>query len=194
MTFKNHRPKIISLILCLVTIAIASRGSTAAAQSSKPKTVADFLLLVPERYMIGYDRRFREEMLRGEHRGVIIDIRHGYISYDASDNPSGFELAIFRKSNGRYIVAYNTIGDDFNWEPGDGASLRLLSFEGGRWRDVTRVLLPVELDGKLGYTLSRHGRNIAVTGEGGRELYTLTWAKDWFHIKRAARRRPERRV
>jgi hypothetical protein len=168
-------------------IAIAPGARTAAAQSSEPKTVADFLLLVPERYMDGYDLRFREEMLRGERRGVVVDIQNGYISYDASDNPSGFEFAIFRKSNGRYIVAYNSVDDDFDWEPEDGATLRLLSYEGGRWRDVTRVLLPVALDGRLGYTLPRRGRSIEVTGEGGRKLYTLTWARDRFRIKRAAR-------
>lgn len=186
MKFTNQRAEIIFLSLCLVTIAFATGVGTAEAQSPEPKTVGDFLLLVPERYMIGYDLRFREELLRGEHRGVVIDIRNGYISYDASDNPSGFEFAIFRKSNGRYIVAYNRAGDDFDWQPKDGATLRLLSYEGGRWRDVTRVLVPVALDGRLTYTLPRWGRSIAVTGEGGRELYTLTWAKDRFRVRRAA--------
>jgi hypothetical protein len=188
MTFKNQRANILSFVLCLVTTAIAPGTGTAAAQSSEPKTVADFLLSVPERYMMGYDLRFREEMLRGEHRGVVVDIRNGYISYDASDNPSGFEFAIFRKSNGRYIVAYNTIDDDFDWEPKDGATLRLMSYEGGRWRDVTRVLLPVALDGRLGYSLPRQGRNIEVTDGEGHKLYTLTWKNDRFYIKRAARR------
>lgn len=183
MTFKNQRANVF-LILFLVTIAIPPRVGTAAAQSFEPKTVANFLLLVPEHY-IGYDLSFREEILRGEHRGVVVDIRNGYISYDASDNPSGFEFAIFRKSNGRYIVAYNNTSDDFDREP-KVATLRLLSYEGGRWRDVTRLLLPVALDGKLGYTLPRTGRNIEVTGKGGRELYTLTWAKDRFRIKRPA--------
>jgi hypothetical protein len=191
MTFNNQRANHIFLSLCQVAIVIVAGVAgvaRAAAQSTQPKTVGDFLLLVPERYMIGYDLRFREELLRGEHRGVVVDIPNGYISYDASDNPSGFELAIFRKSNGRYIVAYNTTGDNFNWEPGDPASLRLLSHEGGRWRDVTRKLIPVALDGRLGYRLPRQGRNIEVAGKGGRERYTLTWVKDRFQIKRKARR------
>lgn len=187
MTFKNQRANLIFHILCVVTIAIAPGVKTAAAQSSEPKTVADFLLLVPERYMVGYDLRFREELLRGEHRGVVVDIPNGYISYDASDNPSGFEFAIFRKSDGRYIVAFNSIGDDFDLEPRE-ATLRLLNYEGGRWRDVTRVLLPVALDGRLGYTLPRRGRSIEVTGKEGRQLYTLTWARDRFRIKRTARK------
>ncbi len=191
MTFKNQRANTIFLGLWLMTIVIVPgivTITTAAAQSSQPKTVGDFLLLVPERYMIGYDLRFREELLRGEHRGVVVDIPNGYISYDASDNPSGFEFAIFRKSNGSYIVAYNTTGDDFNWKPGDAASLRLLSYEGGRWRDASRLLLPVALDGNLVYALPRTGRNIDVAGRGGRPRYSLAWAKDRFHKKRQARR------
>src|SRR3954468_3658565 len=93
---KKLRADIIFQLLCAMTIAFAAGVGTAAAQSSGPKTVADFLLLVPERYMEGYDLRFREELVRGEQRGVVVDIRNGYISYDASDNPSGFEFAIFR--------------------------------------------------------------------------------------------------
>jgi hypothetical protein len=186
MKTRNSKTQISFLMLCLVTIGIAPRVEMAAAQSHRPKTVADFFRLVPERYMIGYDQRFREELLRGEHRGVVVDIRNGYISYDASDNPTGFELAIFRKSNGSYIVAYNRVGDDFNWEPGDGATLRLLIYERGRWRDVSSQLLPVALDRRLGYTLPRRGRSIKV--EGGREIYSLTWSRDRFHIKRAARK------
>jgi hypothetical protein len=188
MTFKNSRAKTVFLILFLVTIAIppgVGTGAAQASEASEPRTVADFFLLVPERY-IGHGLSFREEMLRGEHRGVVVDIRNGYISYDASDNPSGFEFAIFRKSNGKYIVAYNNTGDDFDREP-KVPTLRLLSYEGGRWRDVTKVLLPVALDGKLGYTLPRTGRNIAVTDKRGSELNTLIWAKDRFRIKRPAR-------
>jgi hypothetical protein len=149
MTTKNQRANLICHILCVLTIANAPGAGTAAAQSPEPKTVADFFLLVPERYTVGYDLRLREALLRGERRGVVVDIRNGYISYDESDNPSGFEFAIFRKSNGRYIVAYNSVGDDFDWQPEDGATLRLLSYEGGKWRDVTRVLLPLALDGRL---------------------------------------------
>src|ERR1044071_3314428 len=192
MKSANQRAGIIFLSLCLVTIVYATGAGIAAAQYREPKTVADFLRLVPERYMVGYDLRFREELLRGEHRGVVIDIRNGYISYDASDNPSGFEFAIFMKSNGRYIVGFNSIDDDFDWQPEDGATLRLLSYERGSWRDVTRMLLPVALDGRLTYKLPRWGRSIEVTGEGGRELYTLTWAKDRFRIRQASRRRPSR--
>ena len=189
MMIQNRRTNLISYVLCVLTVAIASGFGTAAAQSSEPKTVADFLLLVPERYMVGYDLRFREELLRGEHRGVVVDIPNGYISYDASDNPTGFEFAIFRRSNGSYIVAYSTgVSDNFDWEVGDGYTFFLLSYEGGKWRDVTKALLPVPFNKKQSYRLPRRGRSIEMWDEKERKSYTLTWRNDRFYLKRAARR------
>jgi hypothetical protein len=191
MTIKNQRANLILRVLCLVTIAIVPGAKAASAQSSEPKTVGDFLLLVPERYMGGYDLRFREEMLRGEHRGVVVDTANGYISYDASDNPSGFEFAIFKKSNGKYLVAYSDgafYDPEFGKEVGNLPTLFLLSYEGGRWRDVTKASLPVAFDKKLAYMLPRRGRSIAAWDWRGSKLYTLTWRNDRFRIKRAARK------
>ena len=192
MLLKNRRPDILFRLLCAVTLAIAAGAGTAAAQSSVPKTVADFFLLVPERYMEGYDLRFREELLRGERRGVVVDIPNGYISYDESDNPSGFEFAIFRKNDGSYLVAYSTgaFGDpELDKELGNWPTLLLLSYEGGgRWRDVTRASLPVGPDKKLYYKLPRRGRSIEVWDGRGRKLYTLTWKNDRFRLDRGARR------
>ncbi|HEV2861449.1 MAG TPA: hypothetical protein VGX48_10615 [Pyrinomonadaceae bacterium] len=191
MTVNNQRPHVILRLLCAATIAVAAGTVTAAAQSSEPKTVADFFLLVPGRYMVGYDRRFREELLRGDRRGVVVDIPNGYISYDESDNPSGFEFAVFRKSNGRHLVAYSTgafSDPELAKESGNWPTLFLLSYEGGRWRDVTKKSLPVAFDKKLAYKLPRRGRVIEVWDERGRRLYTLTWRNDRFHIDRAAGR------
>lgn len=189
MLIKSRRPDIIFRLLCAVAMAVAAGTGPAAAQAPEPRTVADFLLLVPERYMDGYDLRFREEMLRGERRGVVIDIRNGYISYDASDNPSGFEFAIFRKNDGRYLVAYSTgafYDPEFGKEVGNWPTFLLLSYEGGRWRDVTRASLPVAFDKKLSYGLPRRGRGIEVWDGRGRRLYTLTWRNGRFRLSRAA--------
>ncbi|MET0649769.1 MAG: hypothetical protein ABW208_24420 [Pyrinomonadaceae bacterium] len=188
---KKRGADIIFHLLCAVTMAVAAGVGTAAAQSSEPKTVADFLLLVPERYMVGYDLRYREELLRGDRPDVVVDIRNGYISHDESDNPSGFEFAIFRKSNGNYLVAYSTgafYDPEFSEESGNWPTLLLLSYEGGRWRDVTRASLPVAFDKKLAYMLPRRGRGIAVLDGRGRKLYTLTWRHDRFRLDRRTRR------
>jgi hypothetical protein len=165
------------VLIALITVA---GFATADAQCAEPKTVADFFRLVPERYMMGYDFRFREGLLRGERRGAVVDIRNGYIYWNASDNPEEFEFAIFRKNNGKYIVAFS-VGYDADF---DYSEFFLLSYDGGRWRDVTRELLPVRYNRTNTYRLPRKGRSIVVTGEGGRTLYKLTWANDRFRRTR----------
>src|SRR5688500_18675263 len=109
MIINYRKPRIIFRLMCAVTILLtAGSATTSAAQSPEPKTVADFLLLVPDRYTSGFDGRVREELLRCEHRVGVNDIPNGYISYDAFDTPTGVELAIFSRSNGKYLVAYST--------------------------------------------------------------------------------------
>jgi hypothetical protein len=185
MTNQGRRANLILLILCALAVITAPGLKASPARSSAPKTVEDYLLLVPERYF-PYDLSFRQDLLHGGHRGVVIDVRNGYISWDASDAPDSFEFAIFRKSNGSYVVAYNDTGDDFD-QPGEQPELILLSYEGGKWRDVSRALLPVARERKLGYKLPRNGRSIEVTDEQGRKLYSLTWAHDRFGLERAGR-------
>lgn len=188
---KNQKLSIILHLLCAVTIAIVAGIGTAAAQSTEPKTVADFLLLVPERYMDGYDLALRKELLRGDRRGAIVDIPNGYISYDESDNPSGFEFAIFRKNNGKYLVAYSDgafYDAEMGEELGNPPTFFLLSYERGKWRNVTRTSLPIAFDKKMAFKLPRQGRNIEMWDGRARKAYTLTWKNDRFRISRVVRR------
>lgn len=179
--FKNLKAKLVFLaLLSLALIGSAKTVNSSPASYREPKTVADFFLLVPER-VSGYDLQFREELLRGERRGTVIDIPNGYISWNASDNPEEFEFAIFRKSNGKYIVAFSSPGD-----PGLYPShFYLLSYDNGKWRDVTKALLPVAFDKRLNYKIPRRGRTIVVTRDW-RQRYHLTWTNDRFRLKRRA--------
>ena len=97
-----------------------------------------------------------------------------------------FTLAVIAPADAQLppeeIVAHDG-QHDFDWEIGDGYTLILLSYEGGRWRDVTKTLLPVAFNKKLAYKLPRRGRSIEVTDEEGHKLYTLTWRNDRFRIK-----------
>jgi hypothetical protein len=185
MMMKYPRASQISYVVCALTFVGVTGIRPAAAQTPEPKTVADFFLLVPDNYMEGYDRSFREELLAGKRRGAVVDTANGFISYEASDNPMGFEFAIFRKSNGGYIVAYsNSISDNFDWEIMDGYTLYLLSYDGGNWRDVKESLLPKPFNKKLTYRLPRRGTSIEVSDEKGRSLYTMAWRNDRFEIER----------
>jgi hypothetical protein len=163
-------------LLSVMVIITAQGFSAAAPQPPEPKTVAEFFLVVPERY-VGYDLAFREDFVRGEYRGSIIDVPNGYIYWNASDNPEEFEFALFKKRNGRYIVAFSAPYD--SQFPNSGRFV-LLSYDRGKWRDVTKALLPVKYNRKSIYGLPRHGRTIHVGSEWGRKHYMLKWENDRF--------------
>ena len=177
--FKNLRANLVFFTLLWLALLGGTQAlSVSAAPSREPKTVADFFLLVPERY-VGYPLDFRQELVRGEHRGTVIDIKNGYISWDASDNPEEFEFAIFRKNNGKYIVVFSSPGEPELYP----SRFFLLTYDQGKWRDVTRTLIPAAFDERLDYKLPRKGRTIVVFGEW-RKRYSLTWKNDRFHVNR----------
>ncbi|HEX6186453.1 MAG TPA: hypothetical protein VFZ40_00120 [Pyrinomonadaceae bacterium] len=179
MMIKDLRANLVFVtLLGSLLISSAKTVNASAGPSPEPTTVADFFLLVPERY-VGYPLDFRQQLLRGERRGTVIDIPNGYISWDASDNPEEFEFAIFRKSNGKYIVAFSSPGD-----PGLFPSrFFLLSYSKGKWRDVTKALLPIAFHKRFDYKLPRRGRTISVIRDW-RVRYHLTWANDSFRVNR----------
>ncbi|HYE63953.1 MAG TPA: hypothetical protein VD966_00130 [Pyrinomonadaceae bacterium] len=151
------------------------------AQSAEPRTVIDYFLLVPERY-VGYDRQFREELLRSGRADTLVDVQNGYISYRATDNPEAFEFAIFKKPDGKYLIAFS-IGYDPDF-PDTPSKLLFLNYENGKWSDVTRASLPVAFNKRLTYKLPREGRNIVVTDDKGRRVYTLAWAGGKFSVSK----------
>ena len=183
----NIKTKLVwRVLLSAMVIITAQEFSAAAPQPPEPKTVTDFFLLVPEKY-VGYDLSFREGLVRGERRGTVIDLPNGYIYWNASDNPEEFEFALFKKRNGKYIVAFSIPYDS---QFPDASTLVLLSYDRGTWRNVTKALLPVKYDKTLTYGLPRHGRTIQVAGEWGRKRYKLIWANDRFTVSRPKRLRP----
>src|SRR6185503_276450 len=94
----------IKTALILSSICFLIIVQTTIAQSAEPKTVKDYFLAVPEEY-IGFSKEEREVLLKGP--GVILDLKNGYLSYNASDNPEEFEFALFKQTDGTYIVAIN---------------------------------------------------------------------------------------
>jgi hypothetical protein len=171
----------------IITLFVMAGGlpTGIAAPPPAPKSVADFFLLVPTQYMPYYDVRFRKELLDGKHRGAIVDIPNGFISWDASDNTEYFEFALFRKSDGGYLVAYSVPYDD---QFPDASHFLLLSYDHGRWRDDTKTLLPVAYKKTHTYNLPRHGTHIEVVAPDGEKLYTLVWVNDRFVMRRSPRK------
>ena len=159
--------------MCLLMII-----QIATAQSVPPKTVRDYFLTVPEAY-IGFSKEEREVLLKGP--GIILDIKNGYLSYNASDNPEEFELALFKQTDGTYIVA---ISIDANPDFESKSALYLLKYDKGRWNDVTKDTLTVSFNDQYIYTLPRMGTTIQVTTIKSKKLYDLIWVNNKFKIRK----------
>jgi hypothetical protein len=168
-------------IIIIFLLVMAGGLSIAIAAPSPPKTVADFFLLVPEQYMPYYDVHFRKDLLDGKRRGAVVDIPNGFISWDASDNTEYFEFALFRRSDGGYLVAYSVPYDD---QFPDASHFLLLSYDHGRWRDDTDALLPLPYDKTNSYSLPRRGTTIDVIAADGKKVYSLVWENDRFVVRR----------
>jgi hypothetical protein len=177
---KNRTLGLLGIAIVGLFVTIGATCLAIAAEAAQPKTVADFFLLVPEKYMPYYDVHFRQQLLRGERRGAIVDIPNGFISWDASDNTEYFEFALFRKSSGGYVIAYSVPYDD---QFPDASTFLLLSYERGSWRDDTKKLLPIQYDKTHTYNLPRRGTTIKVVGADGETLHTLVWSKDRFVVR-----------
>lgn len=168
-------------IALLAALAAGPCGRVESAPAAPRLTVKDYFRLAPERY-VGYDRAFREELLKGKMPGTTVDVPNGYLSYRATDNPESFEFAIFRKKDGRYVAAFSV---PFDPDHPDAASrLIFLKYEGSKWTDVTRAVLPGGTDRRLTYRLPRRGRDIRVVNAQGRQVRTLRWVDGKFVLDR----------
>ncbi|MEN9250786.1 MAG: hypothetical protein Q6K95_11410 [Gloeomargarita sp. GXS_bins_116] len=140
------------------------------------RTVQEHFLGIPETVLPLGSSANRQRYLQQ----ALVDTDHGYIRYQAKDNPERFEFAIFRKRNGQYLAAFSVpYNPNFGDRPGKSLLL-LLDYQQGQWRNVTRQLLPVPFDPTLTYQLPRVGRDVVVVNARNQRLYRLRWQDDRF--------------
>lgn len=178
----------LSILLCGLTVwpfvtsptsqATPSLAVLGLAQTCKaaPRTVVDYFRLLPRRYTEGEP----QHLLRNT---ITTDLKNDYLQTAGDAGQPGFTTTLFRH-NGRVLVALRA---DYEM----GSSLKLLRYEGGQWRDVTKAILPVRYNENNIYELPRYGTTIEVykgEGEGhderGRRLYSLDWKNGAFHWRR----------
>ncbi|HEX8246691.1 MAG TPA: hypothetical protein VF599_00785 [Pyrinomonadaceae bacterium] len=180
-------------LLSALLICLSGFGLQAAAQTKQPKTVRDFFMLLPARYFsldccIGKDlRRSKQEYL--ERYLNVEDAANGYMSGAGDAAQDGFAMALFKRANGTYLIAFYTYGEggveDTPW-------CVFLDYKNGKWTDVSRAVVPNYNAQKYIYELPRQGTTIEVfgkdeMGEGfykGKKLYDLIWQNGKFSVKR----------
>jgi len=162
--------------------ASAMFAQTKPPQPPAPRTVLDYYALLPDRYFEANREQRMHWMLEVE-RGAIVDIKNGYLFAPGDGAQTDIYVCLFKRSDGRYLVAVN-----YNDKHGVFESfLDFYLLHQGRLRNARRSVLPVAFDKRLHYELPRNGTTIVVTNESGKEVYDLVWSGNVFRLKRARR-------
>ena len=131
----------IKLLLACIAAAIFLSGNIFAQKQTKAarKTVMDFYLLLPAREVKGLAIKDRKSFV------AIEDTRNGYLKLAAPKNNNDWEaddwmeIALFKKSNGEYVVGITSIGCTATCSGGIG----FLEYRGDRFVDVSDVIYPL---------------------------------------------------
>jgi hypothetical protein len=159
------------------------------ASAQTPKTVRDFFTLLPAKYF-SFDccsslpaSKQKAEYLKRYLK--VEDTANGYMSGEGDAAQEGFEMALFKRPNGSYLIGFYTYGEggieDTPW-------IVFLDYKAGKWTDISRHEIPGYSPEKYEYHLPRHGTTVEVykkVEEGNPpKLYDLVWKDGKFVIKR----------
>jgi hypothetical protein len=193
----KHKIYILLTIFCLAL--------TAAAQSRQPKTVEDFYMALPAKYISPLGKvKDRRKLIQTS------DIANGYL-YLSAENASvdweGWaEIALFKKTSGEYLIGV---------VDGDCATLcysgvEFLEYKNGKWTETTKKVLPEISDEMIlarykklfpgdtefdrqnppstNYKLPQKGTTLIMNantgGDADAELFQLVWNGARFNLKK----------
>lgn len=163
--------------------------SKAGAKDVPRKSVVDYFYLLPDLYFeIPFSRAQRKAVLFHDRKiypynfavESIADVKNDY-AHIGLDAVGTLEVAVFR-SKGRDLIAVRRYYE--------GCRVWFLTYQNGRWKDVTKQVMPVQLDQKYNYILPRYGTTIEVRRDlwpvkkRGHKIYDLRWQKGRFQVRR----------
>lgn len=190
----------INVYLSLVILLSSTASNlTLPLDSQKPRTILDYYLLVPHRYLQlqGVDSRAAREAAIS-----IRDVENGYLQIRQQAGETYTALTLFKRPEGTDTVAVETR----SCTRGCFSKLTLLLYENDQWVDITSERLPViddltlrgilkkqvtskeenlaDFHPRILYTLPRGGSVIEVSEHwSGMELGQLEWEDGKFVFK-----------
>ncbi len=172
--------KVLTLKTLLVILECVLTALAAEGQTKQPKTVRDFFMLISARYF-SLDCCETKDRRKGLEKYLktyleIEDTANGFMSGGSDAAQEGFEMALFKRSNGTYLIGFYTFGEggieDTPW-------VVFLEYRNGRWTDVSKREIPGYSPTTLEYKLPRVGTTIQVfkkVEEGDApKRYDLVW-------------------
>lgn len=180
------RSLILAGLVCLL-------GVGAHAQGKQPRTVRDFFMLLPAKYF-GIEccpepqnqRKAKERYLKTYL--TVEDTANGYMSASADAAQEGFTMALFKRSNGTYLIGLYTIGEG---GPEDTPWTIFLDYSKGEFKEVSTSVVEGHDKTKFIYELPRKGTTVTVfekAEEGdwykGKKLRELVWNGSKFVVKK----------
>lgn len=161
----------------------AENSNGSESQTKQPRTVRDFFNLLPQKYFLleGCEPAKDKNCERARREYVknyleTEDTANGFWKSGCDGAQSCLTLALFKRSDGNYVVAVHTTNeaDEQNY---------FLEYKNGKWSDVSRQVVP-EFSNKNIYELPQKGTTVQVFkknfpepdwSERGEKIYDLVW-------------------
>ena len=164
--------------LLLTLLAVFLSQSISAAQSSPPKTVLDYYLLLPEKYFEA-NKEQRVKWMLDPSRGAVVDIKNGYIYAPGDGAQTPIYVCLFKRPGDFPLIAVKSHESDTL----DYTHLDFYEYKDGKLVEVKNGVLPVKVNENFKYEMPRYGRTIEVSDQHGRKLYSLNWSGRRFVLK-----------
>src|SRR4030095_2686458 len=149
-------------------------------QTSQPRTVRDYYLLLPDKYFEASPEQ-RVNWMLDPKRGAVVDVKNAYLLAPGDGAQMSLVVCLFKNDDGAY-----TIGVDASYsEDATYSRLNFYHYVNGNFVDVTKSVVPIALPEEHWYDMPRHGTTIRVATQKHRHLYDLVWNRRRFIIKRA---------
>jgi hypothetical protein len=165
--------------ILLLMLVSAFGAQLVCGQTSQPRTVRDYYLLLPDKYFEANQEQ-RVKWMLDPKAGAIVDVKNGYLRAIGDGAQMGIIVCLFKKHDGTYIIGVDAV----SWEGADYSRLNFYHYDNGNFIDVTKSIVPVALPQEHWYEMPRYGTTISVATQKRRHLYNLVWNRRRFVVKR----------
>jgi hypothetical protein len=102
---------------------------------AQPKTVTDYYLAMPSNYYNFTQIKDKAALRNYRKKNIKVeDIKNGYLRIESNDLEGHGEVALFKKTDGSYIVGQTEVGCG----PVCGGSIEFWTYTAGKWKNVTK--------------------------------------------------------